>query len=267
MQNYPRYKLFKEEIEERTVGKTFYKLLLSIFIAYVVLIAIGFAFYSKYAYVSVFNVSMQNTLNPNIKDGSQTQDAVYVEFTDKINYGDIVIIKTNISPKSDTIIKRALGFGGDYISIIKINDQFKLCRKNKDSNEVEIVNEKYIKDQHEWNSLSEIVVQNVFYEAEFYEKFNSLGYISNNFEVEGVGQVKFFKVPDDEFFFLGDNRAQSTDAREIGMQKTENIEGKVVKIVHNGGKSKDNPFWWWNCIGGFIDVCWTDILRFFGGNV
>ena len=267
MQDYPRYKNFKDEFEDKKLEKLFYKVLICIFIIYLLIFVVSTVFYSKYAYVSVYNVSMQSTLNPDIKNGDQTQDAVYIKYTDDIDYGDIVIIKSDVSPRSETIIKRALAFDGDCVSILKINNAYRLCVKYKDDENVKILDEEYVKDYNEWSLFAEKKIGNVVYEKNFYDNARAFGYLIYTFYVDGIGNATFFQVPENQLFYLGDNRAHSTDARDLSTTELSNIEGKVIKIVRNGGKSKDNPWWWSHCISGFFDICWTDILRFFGANV
>ena len=66
---------------------------------------------------------------------------------------------------------------------------------------------------------------------------------------------------------MGDNRANSTDARFIGTKSTDKILGYVVEIIRDGSNYEGNNDWWKNRFVGFAKICYKEVLRFFGANV
>ena len=265
-----KFKSFQDDIDERVSGKLFYRFVVLIFVVYLIIIIGGEIFYSQFSYVSISGKSMQSTLNPNPvvirteRGDSYMQDGVYIKRTKEVDYGDIIIL-TYLKEENETIIKRALAFGGDYISIVKISGEYRFLRVKKDSSYVEVLQENYIKSYEEWSSKQEISVNNVIYQKDFYEKYKSYDG-SQTFSVRQLGgrEVDFFLVPENEIFFMGDNRANSYDAREMGTFDTDRIIGKVVQIVRDGTKYPKNNFWWAYRFWGFLKVCWKNILSFFG---
>ena len=141
------------------------------------------------------------------------------------------------------------------------------------SDEVEVLEESYIKSHYEWvntyyeNQPQDIETPQVIYEPFFYPTFSN-GYDSKIVNVEEYGfDVKFFQVPEGEIFYLGDNRTNSSDSRDkdLGTTEKNNILGKVVKIVRNGAACDKNGLWWLNRAGGYFSVIWDNILEFFKG--
>lgn len=53
-------------------------------------------------------------------------------------------------------------------------------------------------------------------------------FITEDFDLEELG---YDVIPDDMYFVLGDNRANSLDSREIGLIKKEDIIGKVIARI------------------------------------
>ncbi len=275
-----RYKSFIDEIDERVSGKLFYKFLVVLVVFYFLIIFCSQAFYSNFAYISISGESMQNTLNPNPvvvstnKGEELMQDGVYIRFTNRADYNDIAIIRSNLPTTHETIIKRVMAQEGDFVTIAKVpningGSEFRFMRVKKNSAKVEVIYEDYIKSYQEWNILKESIVDDVSYEQRFYEAYQYYNYNTKTFKVSELGNknVTFFEVPEGQFFFMGDNRAYSSDARVVGTYKYTDIIGKVVQIVHNGTKYKNNNKWWINRTLGVLNVCWKEVLRFFGAKL
>ena len=53
-------------------------------------------------------------------------------------------------------------------------------------------------------------------------------YLQKNISMEDFGPVQ---VPEDNYFFMGDNRNHSSDSREWGYVKHSQIKGKVISII------------------------------------
>lgn len=275
MKNSPEYRYYEDEKMDNMSNKIFYRLAIILVIFYMLLIIFNHLFYSKYTYITITGTSMQPTLNKNpvlvqTEDGrSVMQDGVYLEKTKDIDYNDIIVLNTVDHPteKSTTIIKRAMAFGGDYVSIAKVSykgiNSFHFLRVKKNTNRVEILDEDYIKSYALWNNMQSVEVNGVYYQMEFYDEYYDPLTPPPTYKVNGK-DIQFFLVPEDNIFFLGDNRTASSDSRSSF--KTFNISrliGKVVKVVHNGTKYKGNKSWWWYRFVNFLSICWNEILSIF----
>ena len=274
MSKSPEYRYYEDEKMDSLSNRIFYRLAIILVIFYMVLIIFTNLFYSKYTYITITGTSMQPTLNKNPvlvqTDDSRSlmQDGVYLEKTKDIDYNDIIVLNTVDHPteKSTTIIKRTMALGGDYVSIAKVSykgiNSFHFLRVKKNTNRVEILDEDYIKSYALWNSMPSIELNGVYYQMEFYNEYSPTN-VQKTFTVNGK-DITFFLVPEDNIFFMGDNRSGSSDSRSNF--KTFNISrviGKVVKVVHNGTKYKGNKSWWWNRFVNFLAICWDEILSIF----
>ncbi len=276
MTDSPEYRYFEDEKKESLSNRVFYCLAIILVIFYIFLVVSNHLFYTKYTYITVVGTSMQPTLN---KDPSYTliddnrmdniQDGVYLEKTKDIDYGDIIVLNTvdNPTENSTTLIKRAMAFGGDYVSIARVKDKglntYRFLRVKKNTNRVEILYEDYIKSYQLWDGMSFVEMNGVVYQREFYDNYNGPTYNPMNFTVNGT-EIKFFQVPEDNIFFLGDNRSGSSDSRSsFRTFNKSRVVGKVVKIVKNGTKYKGNKSWWWNRFVGLLSICWDEILSIF----
>ena len=195
-------------------------------------------------------------------------DAVYIDKYTKIRLFDIV----TIHPKNgkDDYIKRVMAMEGDYITIAKSKNEkgedcfyFYRIDKNLVGSEVVIENGEILSDfddemakldeengdiykirsAKEWFEKGERSDEKTVdgkpksyvYEKNFYNNFLSdyfdLGE-KDEFAVSKDGLV-YIKVPEDMFFFMGDNRAYSADSRILGFYDTNRIVGRSEFIVYN----------------------------------
>lgn len=280
------FKNFKDEYEERISRRLFYKFITILFVFYIFLLVCSQSFYANYAYVGISGLSMQSTLNPNPKliktekGYEEMQDGVYLKYTKDIDYGDIIILNSDLS-KHESIIKRTIGLGGDYITIALIEteegtQEFRTMRVKNNSSNVEVMQENYIKSYEEWSYSSHhanfLTIDGVTYQKTFFEEFsnkNKHDYKQKTFKVDKLGgkNVTFFQVPENEIFFMGDNRANSTDARSTGCYSIDKLVGKVVEIVKDGTYYQGNQVWWWRRLEGFVRISYNEVLRFFGADV
>ena len=150
--------------------------------------------------------------------------------------GDIIVFKTPADNRTD-YIKRLIGLPGDSVQII-----------NKDLyiNDVKIQKKKIDK-------LFDINCGNESLEADFFEEIlpNGKKYLTV-YRNEGtmINSDKFI-VPDEHYFFMGDNRDCSRDSRflsTVGYVKFENLVGKARVIFFSNNKKKGSlfEFWKWN---------------------
>ena len=289
MEEKPFRKHFQQEKEEKKAKKSGWLFLFITVLVCCVLFGISYSFNQNYYYIEVEGKSMQPTINPNpvivettvggVTQTSSVQDGVYVVPTKDIDYEDIIILE-NMFEEKKTIIKRALAFEGDYITIAKVENEegmmvFRLMRVKSGHSEVEVLPEKYIKSEWEWATYyspaeaqmpQDSQTTNIVYEIDFYETFSFGDYQERIFNVDGR-DVKFFKVPEGELFYLGDNRTQSRDSTEEGTASVEHLLGKTVRIVRNGTYYSGNFFFFFNRLGEALSIIWDEILRFFGATI
>ncbi len=165
-------------------------------------------------------------------------------FNGRINYekpvqGDLVIFKTPADNRTD-YIKRLIGLPGDEIQFINgsifINDK-KINRK-------EIKNIKEVRcGKFSFNVVAyKETLPNGFTHISVY---NEQGTLQNS---------KKFKVPNDHFFLLGDNRDCSKDSRyldSVGYVHKNNLVGKAQIIFFSNDTVKSNLIKFWNIKDSF----------------
>lgn len=231
------------------------------------------AFITTHSFYAVSGVSMMGTLNNQIsssemESGKNLQDvsydAVYIDRTTKARIFDIVVIETKEidtkTGKNKNIIKRVMAQEGDYITIAKATvageEHFYFHRISADSliegqvseefsDEMAILQEEGqngygIYSYADWDKkpatrefstgngshVYEEDFFNIFLEGFFLETGEFEYYVSN------AGLV-YVKVPQGKFFYMGDNRNHSTDARGRGFGEVSSIVGRSEFIVYN----------------------------------
>lgn len=235
----------QEEYLEKE-AKKFPKVLFCIFLVYFILFSIYIGFYiyftNTYELSEVYGLSMQNTLNPNISSQDECHDLVYVNTKKDIERFDVIVIKdSDSSGKPIKLIKRVIGMPGDLITIVKDADDgyYHVYYADVENDEVYRINESYIKSYAEWTSLkSQFSLGDIVYENEFYSNFIASG----SYETKIIGGTVFFEVPDDQLFYLGDNRARSSDSRARGTGEIKNVEGVAEIILPDAAKDNANVF-------------------------
>ena len=149
------------------------------------------------------------------------------------NYGDLVVFKTPSDNRTD-FIKRLIGLPGDQIqfkdgNLFVNNEMIKKKKINKRNdircagNEIDVI--EYSEDLSKKKSF------NIVYKSK-----------------GGMKNSDIYKVPDDHFFFLGDNRDCSSDSRyltRVGYVKKENLVGKARFLFFSNDKTKGNFFTFW----------------------
>lgn len=150
---------------------------------------------------------------------------------DKPQRGDIVVFKLP-SDKRTNYVKRLIGLPGDVISIshgiLRINGE-DVKRQKIDCND-------------EFTTYIETMPGGMQYKVVEYQED---GFVDN---------IPEFAVPDDHYFFMGDNRDNSQDSRfsDVGFVHYELLLGKVKRILISSPNSLLNIFTWYKIRGSRI---------------
>ena len=150
--------------------------------------------------------------------------------------GDVIVFKTPADNRTD-YIKRLIGLPGDQIQFI--------------DNELYLNNNIVFKDLKSKNDqiFCGKKLINVF---TFEEKLdNGKKYKSTYLKNSSYGNTDVFIVPEDHYFFLGDNRDCSKDSRflsSVGYVHRNNLVGKAQFIFFSSDRSVGSifSFWKWN---------------------
>ena len=155
--------------------------------------------------------------------------------------GDVVVFKTPSDNRTD-YIKRLIGLPGDSIQFIDGNIYL---------NNNEIFRSMTDREDKVFCGNKEFVVQS------FEEKLpNGKTYKVSYGKYHTYENSDKFIVPEDHYFFLGDNRDCSKDSRflsEVGYVHKDNLVGKAQILFFSSNPRKGSVFNFWN---------WSKILRF-----
>jgi len=147
--------------------------------------------------------------------------------------GDVIVFKTPADNRTD-YIKRLIGLPGDRLQIIGgdlyINEK-KILRKKFDLTTI-------------------INCGNETYEVEAYEETlpNKRKYLAVYRKNGSMQNTDKFIVPEDHFFFMGDNRDCSKDSRylsSVGYVNINNLVGKARVIFFSNDSKEGNFFKFW----------------------
>ena len=159
-------------------------------------------------------------------------------FYKKPKQGDPVVFKTPADNRTD-YIKRLIGLPGDEIQFVE--------------GDIFINNKKIIRNKIETNNL--LRCGKISFEVNLYEEIlpNGKKYIAAYNKAGTLQNTKKFKVPENHFFFLGDNRDCSQDSRfsNIGYVNFVNLVGKARTIFFSNDTVKGSLFKIWNLKNSF----------------
>jgi signal peptidase I len=150
--------------------------------------------------------------------------------------GDVIVFKTPSDNRTD-YIKRLIGLPGDQIQFIDTNLYV---------NKSEIIKSRISKNDKIFCGKKTISVDS------FEEVLpNGKKYISVYLKDYSFKNSDPFEVPEDHYFFLGDNRDCSKDSRfltSVGYVHKDNLVGKAQFIFFSSDKSIGSifSFWKWN---------------------
>ena len=156
-------------------------------------------------------------------------------FDKKPKRGDVIVFKTPADNRTD-YIKRLIGIPGDKIQI-KNNDLY-------------LNNQKVKKEKTKINytiNCGNISLDN----NSFVETLpNGINYIATYMKEGSMMESDEFIVPENHYFFMGDNRDCSKDSRflgSVGYVNFENLVGKaeVIFFSNNSKKGSFLKFWKW----------------------
>ncbi len=150
--------------------------------------------------------------------------------------GDVIVFKTPADNRTD-YIKRLIGLPGDSIQIVDSNLYLNNAKVKKEKIE----------------NLTNINCGNEIINAIFFKETlpNGMRYIAVYRNDGTMMNTDRFIVPENHYFFMGDNRDCSKDSRflsSVGYVNINNLVGKAQLIFFSNEKKRGSffKFWKWN---------------------
>ena len=157
-------------------------------------------------------------------------------FYSQPSYGDLVVFKTPSDNRTD-FIKRLIGFPGDEVQFkngeLIINSKIVIKKKNIFRSDIRCANNEI--------EVTEYIEENIN-QKNYKIVYKNQGSMIN---------TDLYKVPENHFFFLGDNRDCSSDSRflsNVGYVHENNLVGKARLIFFSNDTKVGSvlKFWNWN---------------------
>ncbi len=160
-------------------------------------------------------------------------------FYKKPKQGDLVVFKTPVDNRTD-YIKRLIGLPGDEIQFIDGSI---------------FINKKKI-NRTKTNTIKNVRCGKSTLDVQAYEEKlpNGIRYIAVYNKAGTLQNTKKFKVPENHFFLLGDNRDCSSDSRyldNVGYVNFINLVGKAKIIFFSNDTKKGSLLKFWNLSNSF----------------
>ena len=160
-------------------------------------------------------------------------------FSKKPKQGDLVVFKTPADNRTD-YIKRLIGLPGDEIQFLNgelyINNQKIMREITKVSEPIRCGN---------FNLSTKTFIETLPNGVKHLASYNSQGTLKN---------TQIYKVPNNHFFLMGDNRDCSKDSRfldEVGYVANLNLVGKAKVIFFSNDTNKGRLLKFWNLKNSF----------------
>ncbi|WP_286005877.1 signal peptidase I [Campylobacter avium] len=179
--------------------------------------------------------------------------------------GDIVVFRYPKNPKIH-FVKRCVAKGGDEVLVsanslyVRMSEGDEYMRQNYPNDLVEIDNKLFVKEPYKQKGIhydESVNLEQLYAIAMSLNKFAMQSEVINSFgEFSFSGANAYsFVVPENEYFMMGDNRANSEDSRFWGSVHYKFIIGKPW-IVYFSWDSEKNIRW--DRIGRFVDTLEND---------
>ena len=152
-----------------------------------------------------------HSMDPTLAD----KERLVIIRTASIKRQDIVVAKELNKETNETknIVKRVIGLPGDTISF---------------KNEVLMVNDKVVKEPYLADYQKAFASDHLQKTYQGNAFFQSLAQNAKTFTLSAASQTEFsVKVPEGQYFLMGDNRLVSQDSRQVGTFKKSDIVGEA----------------------------------------